>query len=137
MGTTIKSQLSKKNKHWIEKHRFYELKHFCLQYPIWKKAYLALDGYYASPLITNIQGNSVNKPVEKCAEAKIWYYDRMRMVERVALDTDEELHIYLLTGIVEGLSYDILKARLNIPCCREVYYDLYRRFFWLLNKARQ
>ena len=25
---------------------------------------------------------------------------------------------------------------LNIPCCKDVYYNLYRRFFWLLNKAR-
>ena len=23
-----------------------------------------------------------------------------------------------------------------IPCCREVYYNLYRRFFWLLSKER-
>lgn len=35
-----------------------------------------------------------------------------------------------------GISYDCLKARLDIPCCKDVYYDLYRRFFWLLNKER-
>ena len=40
------------------------------------------------------------------------------------------------THLTEGWSYDILKARLNIPCCKDVYYNLYRRFFWLLNKVR-
>lgn len=37
MGTTIRPELSEKNPYWIERHRYYELKHFCLQYPIWKK----------------------------------------------------------------------------------------------------
>ena len=43
MGTTIRPELSEKNPYWIEKHRYYELKHFCLQYPIWRKAYSVLD----------------------------------------------------------------------------------------------
>lgn len=42
MGTTLRAELSEKNPYWIEKHRYYELKHFCLQYPIWKKAYTTL-----------------------------------------------------------------------------------------------
>lgn len=41
MGTIIRPELSEKNKYWLEKHRYYELKHFCLQYPLWKQAYLA------------------------------------------------------------------------------------------------
>lgn len=39
MATTIRPELSEKNPYWIEKHRYYELKHFCLQYPIWQKQY--------------------------------------------------------------------------------------------------
>lgn len=34
MGTTIRPELSEKNPYWIERHRYYELKHFCLQYSI-------------------------------------------------------------------------------------------------------
>ena len=49
MGTTIRPELSEKNPYWIEKHRYYELKHFCLQYPIWRKAYSVLDGYSNPP----------------------------------------------------------------------------------------
>lgn len=49
MGTTIRPELSEKNPYWIERHRYYELKHFCLQYPIWKKAYAALDGLSRRP----------------------------------------------------------------------------------------
>lgn len=33
MGTVIRPETSKKNKYWIPRHRYHELKHFCLQYP--------------------------------------------------------------------------------------------------------
>ena len=48
MSTTIRPEVSEKNKYWIERHRYYELKHFCLQYYIWKRAYSALDGLNGS-----------------------------------------------------------------------------------------
>jgi hypothetical protein len=138
MGTTIRPELSEKNKYWIEKHRYYELKHFCLQYPIWKKAYLALDGLSKRPidLVIFSKTNVHSDPTAKCVEAREFYFDRMRMVEQAAITTDAELHNYILKGVTEGVSYDYLKARLEIPCCRDIYYELYRRFFWLLNKAR-
>ena len=51
--------------------------------------------------------------------------------------TDSDLADYIIIGVTEGCSYDILKARLDIPCCKDVYYELYRKFFWLLDKERQ
>ncbi len=44
MSTTIRPELSDKNKYWIDRHRYYELKHFCMQYDIWKQAYDIVDG---------------------------------------------------------------------------------------------
>jgi hypothetical protein len=61
----------------------------------------------------------------------------MDMLERVAKETDEKLASYILKAITEGISYDHLRARTDIPCCKDTYYDLYRRFFWLLSKERQ
>lgn len=136
MGTTIRSELSKKSKYHIEKHRQLELKHFCLQYPIWKKAYAALNGLSRRPADLAIFSNKHGDPTERCAEARMFYSERMKMVEQTAFDAAGDLYQYLLTGVTEGLSYDSLKARLGIPCCKDIYYDLYRRFFWLLNKAR-
>ena len=36
-GHNNSSGIIGENPYWIERHRYYELKHFCLQYPIWKK----------------------------------------------------------------------------------------------------
>ena len=88
MGTTIRPELSEKNPYWIEKHRYYELKHFCLQYPIWRKAYSVLDGYANPPkdsasfVITSTLGD----PTAKCAMAKTYYSERTDMVEGCRAD---------------------------------------------------
>lgn len=138
MGTNLRPELSGQNKYWIEKHRYYELKHFCLQYPIWKKAYRALDGFSHKSASLGVYEKirHISNPTADCAEARIFYSDRMSMVESVSKETDSELADYILKGVTEGISYDHLKARYNIPCCKDVYYDLYRKFFWLLSEIR-
>lgn len=138
MATTIRPELSEKNKYWIEKHRYYELKHFCLQYPIWKRAYLSLDGL--AKRSTNLElftgQQHPGDPTVRCVEAREFYFNRMNMVEKVSKETDPVLASYILQAITTGISYDILKARLEIPCCKDSYYKLYRRFFWLLDMER-
>lgn len=139
MSTTIRPELSPKNCYWIEKHRYYELKHFCLQYPTWRRKYNSLIPYPSGlpKLIPPAKTNVISDPVTMCIEERLFYADRMDMLERVAKETDEELASYILKAITEGISYDYMRARTDIPCCKDTYYDLYRRFFWLLSKERQ
>lgn len=140
MGTTIRPQVSENNKYWISKHRYYELKHFCLQYPEWKRAYHALDEVCMSPTNLRIITSTTNipgDPTAKCAIAKVQYFEKMNMVERAAVTADKELCSYILKGVTEGLSYDHLKTKLDMPCSKDMYYDRYRRFFWILSKDRE
>ena len=139
MATEIRPELSEKNPYWIGKHRYYELKHFCLQYPIWKKAYNALLGLSSRPNDLDIfvkSGQVHSDPTARCAESRVSFAKRMELVEQAAIGTDGDLYPYILRGVTEGLSYNALKMQYAIPCCREVYYNLYRRFFWLLSKER-
>lgn len=139
MGTRLRPELSEKNPYWIEKHRYYELKHFCLQYPSWKKAYASLDGLSRRPTDLSVfsTSNTCSDPTAKCAIAKSFYSDRMELINRISIRTDPELATYIFKGVTEGWPYDVLKARFGIPCCKDTYYDRYRRFFWLLSKERQ
>ena len=138
MSTTIRPELSDRNKYWIERHRYYELKHFCLQYPIWRKALAALTSLSARPmdLASFSKAGSNTSPTERCAAARLFYTDRMDLIEKAADGADHDLACYILRAVSEGLSYDHLKARFNIPCFKDTYYDRYRRFFWLLNQLR-
>jgi hypothetical protein len=138
MGTNIRPVVSEKNPYWIEKHRYYELKHFCLQYPLWRKQYDMLQGLNTPfSRLSSDQTNEHADPTVKCAISKMYYSDRIVMIHKVASETNNELCDYILRAVTEGLSYDTLRINQSIPCCRDVYYELYRRFFWILNKIRQ
>lgn len=136
MATLIRPEVSVKNRYWIDKHRYYELKHFCLQYPEWKKAYAEYSGPSVSSICRMPSTNEYANPTANRAIMKAYYSDRIELIEKVARDTDRELHTYILQAVTRELSYTYLKSRLNIPCGRDMYYDRYRRFFWLLSEAR-
>ena len=138
MATVIRAEISERNKYYINKHRHYELKHFCLQYPTWKREYAALDepsiGSSLSEKLptSNIPGD----PTGDRAIKKVYYSERINLIERIAKEADEFLYKYILKAVTEELSFTYLKSKLEIPCGRDMYYDRYRRFFWLLSEAR-
>lgn len=138
MATVIRAELSKRNKYWVEKHRYYELKHFCLQYPFWKRAYSEIEvlgGCTYDPMIFH-RSSSPGDPTGRLAEKRMLYHDRMKLVEQTALAADSELATYILKGVTEELSFNMLKLKLDIPCSKDTYYDRYRKFFWLLDEIR-
>lgn len=138
MSTIIRPEVSEKNPYWIEKHRYYELKHFCLQYPFWKKTYISLNGLYGRKLnwTSFIASGVLGDPTAKNGIIQSWLSERINLIERAAVETDRTLSSYIIQAVTQGWSYDILKARLEIPCCKDKYYELYRKFFWILNRER-
>ena len=139
MGTVIRPEISVKNKYHIDKHRYYELKHFCLQYKEWKKAYeLCNDSIMFTTSLDN-DPSTTNIPSDltaKYAIRKAEYAERIKMIERAAKEADDFLYPYILKAVTEGLSYVHLKSKLEIPCGKDMYYDRYRKFFWLLSQVR-
>lgn len=102
MATTIRPEIDRRSKWHISKHRYYELKHFCLQWHEWR------DG--ADTYRTIVR--------DACKEA------------------DPFLAPYILKAVTEGVSYTYLRTMYDIPCGRSMYFDRYRKFFWLLSKVR-
>ena len=138
MSTLIRPKISENNKYYIDKHRYYELKHFCLQYNEWKKAYADCNEsiIFASNIERQSSSNIPSDITAKYAMKRAYYAERIKIVEKAALEADEFLFPFILKGVTEGLSYTYLKTTLDMPCGRDMYYDRYRRFFWLLSKAR-
>ena len=138
MATVIRPAISENNKYYIDKHRYYELKHFCLQYKEWKKAYEACNEaiIFASTVDRMPSGNTTSDLTAKYALKKAQYAERIKLIEKAAKESDDFLHPYILKAVTEGLSYTYLKTRLEIPCGRDMYYDRYRRFFWILSELR-
>lgn len=140
MGTNIRPQISKKkNEYWISKHRYYELKHFCLQYPEWTKELQSINGFVSNAISTvkTLSSGLVDDPTSKCAIIRVYYKNLIEMVNSSAKETDIILGNYIFKAVTQGMSYDYLKTNFNIPCCKETYYAMYRRFFWILSMKRQ
>lgn len=138
MATVIRPKISEKNKYYIDKHRYYELKHFCLQYKEWRKKYEACNEsiIFASSIERNPTSNLPSDLTAKYAMKKVYYGERISLIEKAAMEADDFLYPYILRAVTEGLSYTYLKSKLEIPCGRDMYYDRYRKFFWLLSESR-
>lgn len=137
--TSVRCELSGTNKYWISKHRYYELKHFCLQYKEWKKRYCEIDIIAGGTDYSKVKVNT-NKTTDYTADVAIQrmsYLEKIQMIEKASMDADDVLYPYILKAVTEGLSYVYLKSSLDIPCGKDLYYDRYRRFFWLLDKLRE
>ena len=138
MATVIRAKISEKNKYYIDKHRHYELKHFCLQYRDWKKSYASCcESVMFSSKFERMSTNSMPSDLTaKYATLRAQYAEKISLVEQSALEADPVLYKYLLRAVTEGLSYPYLKTHMNIPCGKDMYYDRYRKFFWILNEKR-
>lgn len=80
MAHDIRPEVSQKNPFWIGKHRYYELKHFCLQYPIWKRARSSLDGLSKRPADLQVfvkSGQMKGDPTERCAQSRLFFAERI------------------------------------------------------------
>lgn len=139
MATVIRAEISQKNKYWISKHRYYELKHFCLQYPEWKKTYSELcDECLPLSMIETISTDNLpSDPTIQRSIKKAFYAERLKLIEKIALEADACLHDYIIKGVTEGRSYTYLNTVMGIPCGKDMYYDRYRKFFWLLSESRE
>ena len=137
MSTEIRPELSRKNKYWISKHRYYELKHFCLQYNEFKDLCAYLEGLTKSEKfpVGKIQKNVLD-PVGKSVEQLLYFKHLTELIEKASEMTDPDISFYILKGVTDGLSFTQLKMRYGLPYERDAYYLRYRKFFYILNLLR-
>lgn len=135
MATTIRPEISKANEYYISRHRYYELKHYCLQYPEYKKIYNSLCEKIPGGIIS--VNNDKSHGEDKSIEVRQAYLDQIELIESCANALDDVLGPYILKGVTEGRSYTYLRMHDNIPCCKDIYYDLYRKFFYILSYKKR
>ena len=112
-----------KNEYELGKHRFYELKHFCLQYPEWEKLYLDLDGF--SKEAGKNGGDTTSR--DGIRRADLMY--KMALIQEVAHDVCADYEQEVFDFVILGN-----KPKLT-PDQRDFWY-YYRRFFWELSRRR-
>lgn len=114
----------------ISKHRYQELKAFCLQYDE-KKSKISRGisgiGYDGMPK-ENYKGN----PLETQAIRNVMYQKDCEMIEQAAMAASGEIYPYIIKSVANDLSYQFIEydeALGRIPVGINEFYA-YRRLFY-------
>lgn len=135
MSTSIRPEVSLKNEFYVKKERVKELEWFCKQYGTWKEARKCLMRLKSRPDdLQKFKSNEVGNPTERCALAIAKYGTMIAIVEEAARCASEDLWQQILLSVTEGQSYEKVKARIDIPCGRDTFYFIRRKFFWVVDK---
>lgn len=135
MATAIRPETSKRNRYWISKHRYYELKHRCLQYPEWKRQLAEIEYAPQSVIFSDTpRGTDVADKTGNTAVEVVRLKLLINSVEKAARGADLSIAGYILEAVTKGRSYTYLHEKLGMPCGRDYFYTRYRKFFWLLDK---
>lgn len=137
MATKIRPELSKKNDFWLSKHRYYELKHYCLQYPEWKRQLANLSGLSKNGTTVKTKNSNIGDPTGSTAIMVSDLKTKIKEIDDAAKKADVVLAEYIVKAVTEDRSYNYLNTYLNMPCGRDSYYKIYRKFFSLLDKSHK
>lgn len=117
----------------ISKERYRELKYFCLQYEEWKKQLSSLASVKPQQLTGMPNGkNRISNPTADAAVKRSELTEKCALVEQSAIEADAELYPYLLKSVTQGIPYEYM----NVPCCRQKFYNARRKFFYKLSQKR-
>lgn len=121
----------------ISKHRFYELYHFCLQYREWKDMLAYKTDTLKSPSLSNmpIAKGGISDKTSELAIDREDISKKVKLLENTAKETDENLAPYIIKAVTnEGITYNYLSTRMDIPCSKNTWYKIRRKFYYNLNE---
>ena len=137
MSTKIRPTISKKRTYYISKHRYYELKHFCLQYHEWRNLVFSRGGNFSKHF--TFQGQKQSEFADPTGDEVIFREEAQKnidMVEEAAKDADDVIGSYILEAVTDGVSYTYLRMVEDMPCSRDRFYICYHKFFWILSQLK-
>jgi hypothetical protein len=143
------------DKYGISKHRYNELKNFCLQYGEWKDELKYKTDAVKSPQITGmpfvggISDSTCNLASRRAELSKKCEIIEQTMIlaittlkkgntSKLLYDGDyKDLYDHMIKAVTEeGITYNYLFQRMNIPIGRDSFYMMRRYFFYLLDKFK-
>lgn len=132
-----RAELSKKNAYYIPKEKYYELLYFSRQYNTMRQELhdLRMD-YPATTRETVVKTSDISDPVARACLRIETLTDKIRLIEATAIETDAELAKWVRIGVTNDYSYEYMRQMLGMPLGRTKYYELYRKYFYLLAQKR-
>ena len=112
-----------KTEYELSKHRFYELKHFCLQYSEWHDLYSQLNGWAKE--ISKNEGDTTSRDGIRRADLMRNMLLIGDICQAVCPQYEKQMFEYVTGGQRPKLDWD-----------QKDFWYYYRKFFWELSKRR-
>lgn len=125
MSTLIRPELSADSKYHISKHRYYELKHHCLQYYEWKQQIRYLESL--------TQYKESEDPTGNTATTLTLLRNKIQTIDYICSHLRPDCAKYIHKAVTQGKSYSWLCTNDDCLVPKDRYYDEYHRFFYLLS----
>ena len=120
----------------ISRHRYRELKEFCLQYEEKKAELKQLYSSSSVPPEVSVMGGTPGKPTERKAMRAINLKNDIEVIEKAlnnACGDDVGMVELLKKNVTLGYGFDNLGS---VPCACRTFYKYRRKFFFILNQEK-
>lgn len=120
----------------LAKHEFYAVYHYALNYERLIKERAALRATLLKGLAydgmphSEMPGDPTGSIASKIAEQST----KIEAIENTARETDPELYEFILYAVTHDVSFEYLRLKMDMPCGRRKWYELRRKYYYLLSK---
>ena len=122
----------------ISRERYYELLHFCRQYPEWKKSAASLLGTSAQRYSTEAHAaGTVSDPTERAAAKRETYLNRIQIVDTAAYNAGNAWSDTLIRNVCYGVPLAAIDPIMMPSSNRNTYFVVKKKFFVLLDALQQ
>ena len=125
----------KTSKYYVPGEVFLTTVHFCRQYPLWE-AELAANPDTATGISYDrdrVQTSGGYDATAELAMHRQMIARKKELVDDTASEVAGPMDRWLILGVGSGLTFYQLQDR-GIPCVKDMYYDLRRKFYYELSK---
>lgn len=131
----MKNEISKKNPYWIPRHRYLELKNWCMQYHDWEEEYYSCI-HLTSKIPRGEKSSNVSDPTSKMAIHMSELKKKMDLVNKICEEVAPNYSTTLLVALINNYSYDdVVMCHQTLPS-RSEWYKTRRKFFYILSQKR-
>jgi len=121
----------------ITRNRYFELLHFCRQYPEWRTEASSLIGTHGQQMDGMPHGTSVGNPVASAAERRAGLLAKIELIESCAKDVQNgEWYTALIQNACMARSYTMIDPTLLPTSNRQAFYKARQMFFGLLDARK-
>lgn len=121
----------------ISRDRYFELLHFCRQYPEWKREANSMLGVRAVRVDGMPHGNGKRDPVAMAAEKRDWLLEKIRIIDDCARSIGGgEWYAAILQNVCIGKPYTQMDRALMPTSDKNAFFKYRREFFEVLDRKK-